>query len=120
MEKDGMRGIPEQYNRLKADCDGYILLMQVGNFLVLFGDDAQLMAKCCQVKLTPSGSMDNPVAKAGVPLVAVDKYVGRLLRSGYKVAIALQKEDENGSMSRVITERIEAVRRLSEGKDDER
>ncbi len=115
-----MRGIPEQYSRLKAECDGYILLMQVGNFLVLFGDDAQLMAKCCQVKLTASGSMDSPVAKAGLPVAAVDKYVGRLLRSGYKVALALQKEDENGSMSRVITERIETVSRLSEVKDEEK
>ncbi len=115
-----MRGIPEQYDKLKAECDGYVLLMQVANFLVLFGDDARLIAACCQVKLTASGSMDNPVAKAGVPLVAVDKYVGRLLRSGHKLAIALQKEDENGSMNRVITERIEAVRRLSEVKDEER
>ena len=108
-----MRGIPEQYNRLKAGCDGYVLLMQVGNFLVLFGDDAEIMAKCCLVKLTPSGSMDNPVAKAGVPMVALDKYVGRLLRSGHKLAIALQKEDEDGNLSRVITERLEVIRTQS-------
>ena len=115
-----MRGIPEQYNRLKADCDGYILLMQVGNFLVLFGKDAESVSQRCGLKLVPSGSMDNPIARAGLPVVAVDKYVGRLLRSGYKVAIALQKEDENGNMSRVITERIEAVRQLSEVMDEER
>ncbi len=115
-----MRGIPEQYDKLKAECDGYVLLMQVANFLVLFGDDAQLMATCCQVKLTASGGLDNPVAKAGIPLVSLDKYAGRLLRSGHKLAIALQKEDENGNLSRVITERIETVRRLSEVKDEDR
>ena len=85
-----MKGIPELYNRLKTDCDDYILLMQVGNLLVLFDGDAEEIARCCQVKLMPGCSMDNQVTRAEIPLVAMNKYVGKLLLSGHKVAIALQ------------------------------
>jgi len=119
-KENGMRGIPEQYSQLKGECDGYILLMQVGNFLLLFGKDAEAISLCSQVKLVPSGSLDNPVAKAGIPIVALDKYVGKLLRSGHKMAIALQKKDENGNMRRVITERLDVIRALPVEAEDEK
>ena len=85
----------EQYERVKAQYPGHLVLFRVGDFFETFGDDAKLLSRELEVVLTarsPDTSGER-TPMAGVPHHAVDTYLGRLVRKGYKVALCDQVED---------------------------
>jgi len=85
----------EQYERVKAQYPGHLVLFRVGDFFETFGDDAKLLSRELEVVLTarsPDTSGER-MPMAGVPHHAVDTYLGRLVRKGYKVALCDQVED---------------------------
>lgn len=85
----------EQYEGVKARYPGHLVLFRVGDFYETFGDDAKLLAKELEITLTarsPDTSGER-TPMAGVPHHAVDSYLGRLIRKGYKVAVCDQVED---------------------------
>lgn len=85
----------EQYERVKERYPGHLVLFRVGDFFETFGDDAKLLSKELEVVLTarsPDASGER-TPMAGVPHHAVDSYLARLVRKGYKVALCDQVED---------------------------
>ncbi|HTP53483.1 MAG TPA: DNA mismatch repair protein MutS [Thermoplasmata archaeon] len=85
----------DQYEGVKAQYPGHLVLFRVGDFYETFGDDAKLLSREVDVVLT-ARSADARGARtpmAGVPYHAVETYLGRLVRKGYKVAICDQVED---------------------------
>jgi DNA mismatch repair protein MutS len=85
----------DQYEGVKAQYPGHLVLIRVGDFYESFGDDAKLLAKELEITLTarsPDAS-GGRMPMAGVPHHAVDGYLGRLVRKGYKVAVCDQVED---------------------------
>jgi DNA mismatch repair protein MutS len=85
----------EQYEGVKARYPGHLVLFRVGDFYETFGDDARLLSRELDVVLT-ARSPDTHGARtpmAGVPHHAVETYLGRLVRKGYKVALCDQVED---------------------------
>jgi DNA mismatch repair protein MutS len=85
----------EQYEGVKARYPGHLVLFRVGDFFETFGDDAKLMSRELEVVLT-ARAPDKDGARtpmAGVPFHAVDTYLSRLVRKGYKVAVCDQVED---------------------------
>jgi len=98
----------EQYYNAKQQCQGAVLLFRVGDFYETFGDDAILVARELNITLT-SRQKDDMGAKiplAGVPYHALDAYLARLIKAGYKVAICDQAEDPKlakGLVKREIT-----------------
>lgn len=85
----------EQYERVKAQYPGHLVLFRVGDFFETFGEDAKLLAREVEVVLTarsPDAAGDR-IPMAGVPHHAVDTYLARLVRKGYKVALCDQVED---------------------------
>ncbi|MGA8542907.1 MAG: DNA mismatch repair protein MutS [Thermoplasmata archaeon] len=85
----------EQYEGVKARYPGHLVLFRVGDFYETFGDDARLLSRELDVVLTaraPDVHGDR-TPMAGVPHHAVETYLGRLVRKGYKVAICDQVED---------------------------
>ncbi|MCI4326170.1 MAG: DNA mismatch repair protein MutS [Thermoplasmata archaeon] len=85
----------EQYEGAKSRYPGHLVLIRVGDFYESFGDDAKLLAKELEITLTarsPDTAGDR-MPMAGVPHHAVDGYLGRLIRKGYKVAVCDQVED---------------------------
>ncbi len=85
----------DQYEGVKARYPGHLVLFRVGDFYETFGDDARLLARELDVVLT-ARAPDASGARtpmAGVPYHAVDAYLGRLVRKGYKVAVCDQVED---------------------------
>jgi DNA mismatch repair protein MutS len=85
----------EQYEAVKARYPGHLVLFRVGDFYETFGDDARLLSRELDVVLT-ARSPDSHGARtpmAGVPHHAVETYLGRLVRKGYKVALCDQVED---------------------------
>ncbi len=81
-----------QYHRIKAKYEDTILFFRVGDFYETFEDDAKLVSKELNIVLTRR-SKDEPVPMAGIPYHALDAYLSRLVKKGYKVAICEQLED---------------------------
>jgi DNA mismatch repair protein MutS len=94
---EGVASTPlmEQYERVKAQYPGHLVLVRVGDFFEAFGEDAKLVSRELEVVLTarsPDTSGER-MPMAGVPHHAVDTYLGRLVRKGYRVALCDQVED---------------------------
>jgi DNA mismatch repair ATPase MutS len=71
-----------QYRDLKGEVDGCLLLMQVGSFMQVMGDDARAVAAVTGLKLQMAGEVDDPVVVGGFPRSGLDAYVGKLVRAG--------------------------------------
>jgi DNA mismatch repair protein MutS len=85
----------EQYEGVRARYPGHLVLFRVGDFYETFGDDARRLARELDVVLTARAADASGVRipMAGVPHHAVETYLGRLVKKGYKVAICDQVED---------------------------
>jgi DNA mismatch repair protein MutS len=82
-----------QYSRLKQEAGDALLFYRMGDFFELFFDDAKAAARCLDIALTARGESDGePVPMCGVPVHSADAYLARLIRAGYRVAIAEQVE----------------------------
>jgi DNA mismatch repair protein MutS len=79
-----------QYLQMKSQYSDAILFYQVGDFYETFDEDARIAARELQIVLTQRSYDDEKVPLAGVPLHALENYVGKLIRRGYKVAICDQ------------------------------
>ncbi|HVP56640.1 MAG TPA: DNA mismatch repair protein MutS [bacterium] len=99
-----------QYMSIKKDHPDAILLFRMGDFYETFFDDASTAAKVLGIALTSrSREGEKRIPLAGVPYHAVDTYVARLVRAGYKVAICDQVEnpkDAKGLVKRRVVEVI--------------
>ncbi len=85
----------EQYEGVKARYPGHLVLFRVGDFYETFGEDAKLLSRELEVVLTARAPdrEGERTPMAGVPHHAVETYLARLVRKGYKVAICDQVED---------------------------
>ncbi|MCL6741343.1 DNA mismatch repair protein MutS [Sphingomonas sp. RB56-2] len=82
-----------QYRRLKAEAGDALLFYRMGDFFELFFDDAKAAAACLDIALTKRGEDGGePVPMCGVPVHAAENYLARLIRGGFRVAIAEQTE----------------------------
>src|SRR5258708_14698312 len=81
-----------QYLQIKSQYPDAILMYQVGDFYETFDEDAHITARELQIVLTSRAYGDdvNRIPLAGIPLHALDNYVGKLVNRGYKVAICDQ------------------------------
>ncbi|GAC1656615.1 MAG: DNA mismatch repair protein MutS [Ktedonobacteraceae bacterium] len=96
-----------QYLRMKSQYPDAILMYQVGDFYETFDEDARIAAHELQIVLTSRAyGEDERVPLAGIPLHALENYVGKLIARGYKVAIC----DQVGEVGKGIVER--AVTRI--------
>jgi len=83
-----------QYFQVKAQYPNAILLYRVGDFYETYSDDANLISKVLGIILTSrSNGEKGRVAMAGFPYHALDVYLPKLVRAGYKVAVCDQLED---------------------------
>lgn len=79
---------------VKAQYPEAVLLYRVGDFYESYSDDAVLISKVLGILQTKkSNGEKGPVAMAGFPHHAIDTYLPKLVRAGYKVAICDQLED---------------------------
>ncbi|MFZ1023359.1 MAG: DNA mismatch repair protein MutS [Thermoplasmata archaeon] len=85
----------DQYEAVKARYPGHLVLFRVGDFYETFGEDAKLLSRELEVVLTArsADAQGQRTPMAGVPHHAVESYLGRLVRKGYKVALCDQVED---------------------------
>jgi DNA mismatch repair protein MutS len=100
----------KQYNQIKAKYPGALLLFRVGDFYETFGEDAIKASKVLNIILTKraNGSASH-IELAGFPHHAMDNYLPKLVRAGYRVAICDQLEDPKsvkGIVKRGVTELV--------------
>ncbi|HXX76879.1 MAG TPA: DNA mismatch repair protein MutS [Ktedonobacteraceae bacterium] len=79
-----------QYLQMKSQYQDAILFYQVGDFYETFDEDARVAAHELQIVLTQRSYGEEKVPLAGVPLHALENYIGKLISRGYKVAICDQ------------------------------
>jgi len=79
----------EQYLRIKKDHRDALLFFRLGDFYEMFYEDAQVASPILEIALTSR----QKVPMCGVPYHAVNSYLAKLLKRGFKVAICEQVED---------------------------
>ncbi len=83
-----------QYLRIKEEYPDAILFFRMGDFYEMFFEDAQTAAKILGITLTARGTyLGKKIPMCGVPHHAAKAYIGRLVESGWKVAVCDQVED---------------------------
>ncbi len=85
----------QQYYDVKEAYPDALIFFRMGDFYESFGDDAKVIARELEITLTTRGkSRDGEkMPLAGIPYHAIDTYLPRLVKKGYKVAICEQLED---------------------------
>ena len=82
-----------QYQEVKDAYPETVLLFRVGDFYETFGEDAKLVSKELGITLTNRNNGGDQTPLAGFPHHAVESYLPKLVKNGYKVAICDQTED---------------------------
>ena len=84
----------KQYFSVKAQYPDALLLFRVGDFYETFGEDARIASKVLGIVLTKrANGYASSVDLAGFPHHAIDTYLPKLVKGGYKVAVCDQLED---------------------------
>lgn len=86
----------KQYHEIKKQYQDCLLFYRMGDFYELFMDDALVGSQVLNITLTSkAGGKDGKIPMAGVPYRAVDAYISKLVKAGYKVAICEQMSPPN-------------------------
>lgn len=84
----------KQYFSIKAQHPEALLLYRVGDFYETYSDDAVFASKLLGLVLTRRSNGDKGTTEmAGFPHHALESYLPKIVRAGYKVAICDQLED---------------------------
>ena len=103
-----------QYQEAKRQYPHALVFFRMGDFYEMFYEDALVASRALDLTLT-SRSKDasgGAIPMCGLPYHAVDGYLSRLVRKGYRVAICEQVEDPKKAKGVV---RREVVRVVSPG-----
>ncbi|HBJ76494.1 MAG TPA: DNA mismatch repair protein MutS, partial [Porphyromonadaceae bacterium] len=100
----------QQFKKMKDEYPDAILLFRVGDFYETYGKDAVAISSILHIILTKKGNGSGEfIEMAGVPYHAVNGYLAKLIRAGFRVAVCDQLEDPKfakGLVKRGITELI--------------
>ena len=95
----------EQYFRIKELYPGTLLFFRLGDFYEMFYEDAKIAAPILDIALTSR----QKVPMCGVPYHAINSYLPKLLRQGFKVAVCEQVEDPKAAKGVVRREVIKVL-----------
>lgn len=98
----------QRYLEVKAQHPDALLLFRMGDFYELFYEDAQTAARVLGLTLTTRDKgAPNPVPMAGFPYHALNGYLQKLVKAGFRAAICEQVEDPKlakGLVKREVTQ----------------
>ena len=102
-----------QWFAAKAAQPDALVFFRMGDFYELFFEDAEAAAAALDIALTHRGThADRPIPMCGVPVHAAETYLQRLIRRGFRVAIAEQMEPPGKGRTPI---RREVVRLVTPG-----
>lgn len=100
----------QQHRAIKQKYPDAVLLFRVGDFYETFGEDAIIASKVLGITLTKRNNGAAASSElAGFPHHALDTYLHKLVKAGYRVAICDQLEDPKtvkGIVKRGVTEMV--------------
>ncbi len=100
----------EQYLAIKAKHQDAVLFFRLGDFYEMFFDDARIASEVLGLTLTARGhGKATKVPLAGFPYHALDNYLAKMIKAGYRVAICDQVEDPKTAKSVVKRDVTEVV-----------
>jgi DNA mismatch repair protein MutS len=100
----------QQYASVKAKYPDTILLFRMGDFFETFEEDAKTTSRVLGITLTRRGNgAAGEVPLAGFPHHALDNYLPKLLKAGYRVAVCEQIEDPKDAKGIVKRDVIEVA-----------
>src|SRR3954451_8589434 len=103
-----------QWFAAKAAHPDALLFFRMGDFYELFFSDAEAAAAALDIVLSHRGEHNGtPIPMCGVPKHAAESYLARLIRRGYRVAVAEQMEDPKQRASAKTPIKREIVRLIS-------
>lgn len=93
LELQELTPLMRQYFAIKRDHPEALLFFQVGDFYELFFEDAQRASAVLGIALTARGkNKGEPIPLCGVPVHALEHYLVKLVKAGFKVALCEQLE----------------------------
>ncbi|MHB8906183.1 MAG: DNA mismatch repair protein MutS [Melioribacteraceae bacterium] len=99
-----------QYGKIKENYPDTILLFRMGDFFETFEDDARIASKVLGITLTKrANGAAGEVPLAGFPHHAIDTYLPKLVRAGYRVAVCEQMENPKFAKGIVKRDVVEVV-----------
>src|SRR5262245_18363402 len=100
-----------QYLDAKQQHRDAILLFRMGDFYEMFYEDALVASRALELTLTSRSKDSNGggIPMCGVPFHAVDGYIARLVRKGFRVAICDRIEDPRKAKGIVKREVVRVV-----------
>ena len=101
----------KQYHDAKRQYRDAILFFRMGDFYEMFFEDALVTARALELTLTSRSkdSAGGAIPMCGIPYHALDGYLARLVRKGYRVAICEQVEDPKKAKGVVKREVVRVV-----------
>ena len=112
------------YVELKEKYQDVILFYRLGDFYEMFFEDAELVSHELELTLTGrNAGLEERVPMCGVPHHAVDVYIDKLIKKGFKVALCEQVEDAKnarGMVKREVTEVISSGTIINSNSLDEK
>ena len=107
---DGVKVTPwlEQYMEWKSKYPDCLLFFRMGDFYELFFDDAKLLSSALALTLT-SRDANKSIPMAGVPHHALNVYLGRIMRLGYKVAICEQTSEPDKKSQKLVEREVNRI-----------
>ncbi|MEK7722535.1 MAG: hypothetical protein AAB359_09110 [Elusimicrobiota bacterium] len=73
-------------------------------------EDAKKISDALGLKLRVEGDADAPLYFCGFPKSGLDKYIGKLVRAGFSVAVCSQVKLEDGEVRREVGEVIRCLK----------
>jgi DNA mismatch repair protein MutS len=102
----------QQFMEIKKKYKDEILLYRMGDFYETFYEDARIISKVLGITLTSRGKSRDTgdrIPLAGFPWHALDGYLSRLIKAGYRVAVCEQTEDPAQAKGLVKRDVIEVI-----------
>ena len=124
VDRNKLAPMMKHYVELKDNYPDVILMYRLGDFYEMFFEDAEVVSHELELTLTGrNAGLEERVPMCGVPHHAVDIYVDKLIKKGFKVAICEQLEDPKyakGIVKRDVTEVISSGTITSSNSLDEK
>ena len=124
VDRNKLAPMMKHYVELKDNYKDVILMYRLGDFYEMFFEDAEVVSHELELTLTGrNAGLEERVPMCGVPHHAVDIYVDKLIKKGFKVAICEQLEDPKnakGIVKRDVTEVISSGTIISSNSLDEK